>query len=1204
MLYAMSKHEHAVFNVLAKELTTHFAVANALVDDIATRLLPSVGVDAALEIDSVNVQTADAMAAPDPEAAAAAAAVAAAEAAAKAAAGAGIRGQGKSFETEEILGLAYLFIHSGAKLPAFRKLVPHVFSTHLLLASPARDHLNAHLAFDPELAHLITESDDLICAQFFWYGTVQSLFIKERIDAAFPSMNKRPLQRSDGRSRPLYPEMLDLLLRLNIRAAKGDGTEIAKRTREVLEQFERNDDQQNFLLMIFEKLDERTALEVDLFDGIKLTLLTEVAQNGVHTLESVQGNALCERAMKTLLEGYIAQAPPLEWSSLFKEAANVAYMVKYMFRESLPLAKQQFGGYIEDKNNFVRVPHAKKQLEVLTILINSTFQAYGDVGIFDPEKLATIDFLNQPELLLKLVSESSGDGMSIDMAKMKEVTENWMRYMISRNFPPLTPHHTQAFAVLMMSRFYGDYLKVKKDEAAKAGDGGLFGFFSRPKLDLRSFIAQMATGEGKSIVIAMLAVFMIQLHGLRVHVLENNEGLLDRDFATYKPFFEAFGIKCGAGVDDLLDPDCQVVYCLKARINQLFLRKMLEGQLDEVLGNTVIIVDEVDDLVVNENPNANYVKEDAERTPQFQACFEVLKRGEYLMPKKVHNPKIWDEAQKAVREAERKVEGDDYRVINEDGKRVAVILVDKKIPKVRLAALWLSYLNYKLSNEPPIAESPFATVCTPYVFNKYGGIFGLSGSVGGQAELTYLASTYGAVKFEVPRFLDTCVGQPRKVVTNHGVEIVGDEASLIGRVVRLCRQWVQKVPVLVITSGPEELAKVHAAVREADGIIADEVQRFSQFDEHGRSLKDQWETLIADATKRLGGPSDNRCRVTVTDRFGGRGHDYQVMDKDANANGGMLVIATSVPDEREWIQWRGRTARQDRPGQYYVVLNAQAPPFSEKSGLAAAVNALPTPDEKLARLLQVADENIGAALKKCDALRLAAAHSTARRTPHAAYRRKPPQPPSEDCATRAAAIHTRAHADAHPPSPFYPPSTHPPPHFPAWQVRARPGAWRDDQRAVRDLLQKVPALVRRAVALARAPAARHAAARAVRAAQGARRAHPPPLFPRLFLRHHHRTRPPLPSRNLSLLGVVRPLLGRLHAWSALRLPLPVLPSPLHRALHRRHRPAARRRARRAAPSPSSRRWQSRSSRTWARASQTTRPASRSAASSAPSGAAR
>ena len=34
---------------------------------------------------------------------------------------------------------------------------------------------------------------------------------------------------------------------------------------------------------------------------------------------------------------------------LLKEAANVAYMVKYMFRESLELAKRKFGGDIEEK---------------------------------------------------------------------------------------------------------------------------------------------------------------------------------------------------------------------------------------------------------------------------------------------------------------------------------------------------------------------------------------------------------------------------------------------------------------------------------------------------------------------------------------------------------------------------------------------------------------------------------------------------------------------------------------------------------------------------------------------------------------------------------------------------------------------------------------------------------------------------------------
>ena len=50
----------------------------------------------------------------------------------------------------------------------------------------------------------------------------------------------------------------------------------------------------------------------------------------------------------------------------------------------------------------------------------------------------------------------------------------------------------------------------------------------------------------------MLAVMMVSLHKLKVHVLENNEGLLDRDFATNEPFFESFGISCGI---DLLDED-------------------------------------------------------------------------------------------------------------------------------------------------------------------------------------------------------------------------------------------------------------------------------------------------------------------------------------------------------------------------------------------------------------------------------------------------------------------------------------------------------------------------------------------------------------------------------------------------------------------------------------------------------------------------
>ena len=78
------------------------------------------------------------------------------------------------------------------------------------------------------------------------------------------------------------------------------------------------------------------------------------------------------------------------------------------------------------------------------------------------------------------------------------------------------------------------------------------------------------------------------------------------------------------------------------------------------------------------------------------------------------------------------------------------------------------------------------------------------------------------------------------------------------------------------------------------------------------------------------------------------------MDKEANANGGMLVIATSVPDEREWIQWRGRTARQDRPGQFHVVLSRQAPPLVDRAGLAEQLLGMASHEQRLSRLLEIA----------------------------------------------------------------------------------------------------------------------------------------------------------------------------------------------------------------------------------------------------------
>ena len=81
----------------------------------------------------------------------------------------------------------------------------------------------------------------------------------------------------------------------------------------------------------------------------------------------------------------------------------------------------------------------------------------------------------------------------------------------------------------------------------------------------------------------------------------------------------------------------------------------------------------------------------------------------------------------------------------------------------------------------------------------------------------------------------------------------------------------------------------------------------------------------------------------------------------------MLVIATSIPDKREWIQWKGRTARQDRPGQFTVVLSLQAKPFNlpqhKKLPNTLRSDKL-SEDAKVDLLLELADDGIGGKLRE------------------------------------------------------------------------------------------------------------------------------------------------------------------------------------------------------------------------------------------------
>ncbi|KAL1529282.1 hypothetical protein AB1Y20_000236 [Prymnesium parvum] len=892
-----------------------------------------------------------------------------------------------------ILALLGLAMQRGKFLEAFKQIVPTVFQQYLKTGTPMRMkaihmllkegmYFRIHDKFKPA----IELDEDLMTKPFFWTEHVLKLFGPDAVDRIYPTLN------GDA---TVYYDVVKLCLRLleargNFGASQGpttsssdrsntmkmllqrnlsrQGTEtltrprgytatfvaqnasMVKQSSEVLDTFENDRSTWDFFASVFSYVSKRSADDLDAFEGFELNHLSELAKSGRETLAKVGDLEKARKAMTKLFETYLQHEPPAKWKELFREAAKMAFNVKYMFREEVQIARDRF------KENVQLSLGAGA--EMFRKLSEEAFAEYGEGGLIDQEVLANSNFLTDPQELLDVVKTSLSQSPP-KMRLIRQITLAWMEVKVDEGFPPLTPHHTQVLIMLMFAKFFeakiGWPSKASKEVIPELEDGS-------PRF--KALIGQMATGEGKSIVIAMLAIFVVKYFNRKVHILENNEGLLLRDHATYEPLYKKFDITSSRSVD----ATSQICYCLKKGNQSYFSRRMQEGTLD--LSTTVLIVDEVDDLVVNEKPTANYVKEDRLQTPDLVKALAAAREKRH-MPSGIDR-KIWIQATNWVLEGDEKKLNIDYARVEKDGKPVYVELIDGKAPKVPQTHGWLIYLMYKDFGTPPKKFTPYLTMCTPYMYNKYECIFGLTGSVGGQAERDYIEKTFNAVPYQVPLFLTTCRGSGKIPARNKGVIIEQNMEAMIRKVCDLTIENYQKVPVLIITQGKlgDELNKVHRALlsrleneRMRSGLEFDptSLMTLTERDEDGKLLDWNWKTVIEDTTKRTGTGEASHFHITVTDIFGGRGHDFNCNDEYANNNGGMLVIATSIPDTREWIQWKGRTARQDRPGQFYVVMSAQDAMFTDHKTLISDLKGK-SDDDQIEFILRLQDEGINEVL--------------------------------------------------------------------------------------------------------------------------------------------------------------------------------------------------------------------------------------------------
>lgn len=540
----------------------------------------------------------------------------------------------------------------------------------------------------------------------------------------------------------------------------------------------------------------------------------------------------------------------------------------------------------------------------------------------------------------------SKDGLGF----FREIFYHWAIAMRGKFDLLVLPHHTQVVCLLAFRRF----LEVADQSGPETA-----------RRSPHALIAQVGTGEGKSMIIAVLAIYVVVVLRKKVHIVIDDETLLERDFFTFKPLFDSFEVPVSSGrtkrpltsmccvreelatgdykscLAPRIDPEADVCYCEGKHV-QSFYASIARSDKCDFSGykDRVIIADEVDALVIDEEPNEAFVYPNEDLSKMATLVAGALNTGasaesatqgqSFLHPA---TGRVVREMKAAWQEGLDMSPGEDFVYVKEVGKN-CVLNAGRANPNTWSLALECRNFQDGHVREILFQERLFV-MSRPRVFRMYYRLLGVSGSIGSEAERKFLKETYRASFFEVPPFLKTCRGSPFHSAVaaqlgskKHAVYVESSASEQVRRLAEVALEAREQVPVLVIAKDrtvADQLVESLRLVARSRGLgtaSEDAVRSLSRT--LYESDPEQWKENLNRSTLPLGDAAQQgggSWRITVTDPRGGRGTDYRVDDQEVDGRGGLLLIPTFVPTtQREWVQFLGRTARQDRKGQFCAVL--------------------------------------------------------------------------------------------------------------------------------------------------------------------------------------------------------------------------------------------------------------------------------------------
>jgi preprotein translocase subunit SecA len=471
---------------------------------------------------------------------------------------------------------------------------------------------------------------------------------------------------------------------------------------------------------------------------------------------------------------------------------------------------------------------------------------------------------------------------------------------------------------------------------------------------LRGMIAEMETGEGKTLV-ATLPACTAALAGIPVHIITVNDYLAERDAKWMGPVYDVLGLRVGV-IKQGMDPDarrdayrCDVTYCtnkevafdyLKDRINlwdrpsqlrlQLERLSKRDSRLNKLLmrGLHFAIVDEADSVLVDEARTPLIISETHDNSGELSIYKQAMEIAEHLVQTEDFVISESDRFVELTEQGKKKIrifpwKGEKVRVNVEqrfelakqaltalhiftldkhylvrDGK---VQIVDEYTGRVMADRSWERGLHQlielKENCELTSRKTTRARISYQRFFRRYRQLSGMTGTA--REIMNELWSIYRLRVVTIP----TNRPLQRKYYRNGFYPAAEDKWKYI--IETISRMHSSGRPVLVGTrsvAASEHLSRylVKASL------------------EH-RVLNARQDHEEAEIIAQAGGLG----RITVATNMAGRGTDIR-MAPEVIGFGGLHVIATERHEARRIDrQLFGRCARQGEPGSCEVIVSLE-----------------------------------------------------------------------------------------------------------------------------------------------------------------------------------------------------------------------------------------------------------------------------------------